>query len=783
MPTIAEIYEGNDTRRVAHRVVIAGVEELPGVQELDIQFAPAKVPTATVRIAHPAPSEARFFEDIYIDLGFDGVTQRAFTGKIWNVRDDAGGVVLKCVGKSWPLDTDYRKVVVTLNSTTSAVAVAALLDGLGITDYRIDLTAWTIATIEPVTLKFSTYGEAIMHIVEVGGGKWWEAPTGTVMVTEWDEIPSADAARVYFSMQLTGLAEAYPTGISSGRPRIRRARQIEQVEDVKNRVFVRGAAITTVDSDGVENTADIEVSASAPSEWVLHADGSQSYNDLLFANELIETEAKAVTEAARLVTLRNRLGVLGSVVVDGDPRLKLSETVQVEDPAYSGMSGNWFVEAYSLALTPAAFVSELELLGGDEIGSTVNIAPIPLFEYKVEREVIGDRVWAVVTFNATTSHDPDGSIATFAWTDNQGVPLATGSAEVFSIRVDPSTLSEPWDVSLTVTDNDGEAVTLTRTVDIGQGEEDVFVPVVYTAFNIAFSCTPDGGTTWNDQAYPAGGVISVACWPNAIPGRACFGTEDGQIYLTTDFCATALDQRLAVFGSDNAIVYIVWDWRDPNLVWAVTQGGRLYLSQNSGTDWNLYTNLRERLDIPGLRINHMGLPGEGGVWVYGGNGAGIPVIAFLRNVGGQEWGLVALRGDLLEDVIGTLTADLYIADAADRGSGLAIILNSATFTPSVYFNDDPHGDGSNWTRATGLPAKSQGIWIDYDLQDDRFAFQYNDRIVYLGDVNFGVDPAVMAASAAGATLEVGAVPNHGMALTTAFGNPFDGAYLVAAEVP
>ncbi|KKM25523.1 hypothetical protein LCGC14_1594140 [marine sediment metagenome] len=205
MPSITDIYENNDTRRLSHRVVIAGVEELPGVQELDIQFAPAKVPTATVRIAHPAPDKAVFFTDIYIDLGLDGVTQRVFTGKIWNVRDDAGGTVLKCVGKSWPLDTDYRKVVVTLDSTTSAAAVAALLDELGITDYKIDLTAWTIATIDPVTLKFSTYGEAIMHIAEVGGGKWWEAPTGTVMVTEWDAIPSGAPARSYFSMELTGL--------------------------------------------------------------------------------------------------------------------------------------------------------------------------------------------------------------------------------------------------------------------------------------------------------------------------------------------------------------------------------------------------------------------------------------------------------------------------------------------------------------------------------------------------------------------------------------------------
>ena len=506
MPSITDIYEGNDTRRLTHRVVIATDEQLAGVQEIDVQFAPAKVPTATVRIAHPAPDEAVFFTDIYIDLGFDGVTRRVFTGKIWNVRSDAQGTVLKCVGKSWPLDTDYRKVVVTLSSTTSAAAVASLLDELGITDYKINITAWTIATLLDQTLEFKTYGEAIMHIVEVDGGKWFEAPTGTVMVTAWDAIPSGTAARSYFSMQLTGLVEKYPAdaGISSGRPRLRRARKTEQVEDVKNRVFVRGATITTVDGDGVETPSDIEISASAPSEWVLHADGSQSFNDLLFANELIETEAKATEVAVRLVTLHNRLGVLGSIVVDGDPRLNIAETVQVEDLDYSGMSGNWFVEAYSLVLTPAAFVSEIELRGGADIGSTINIFPIPLFNTRIEREVIGDRVWAVVTFDATNSHDPDGSIASYSWADNQAPQLATGSDVVFSIRVDPSTLSDPWDVTLTVTDNDGEAVALTRTVDIGQGEEDVYIPVVYTAFDIAFSCTPDGGTTWNDQAFPGG---------------------------------------------------------------------------------------------------------------------------------------------------------------------------------------------------------------------------------------------------------------------------------------
>lgn len=780
MPNVGEFYEEQDTRQLTRRVVVAG-QELPDVLDIEWHFGPSRVPTATVRITNPPPSRAVFFADVYIDTGFNGVTERVFTGKVWNVRRDAVGTVLKCVGKSWPLDTDFRKVVVTLSSTTAATAIAALLDELGIDDYKIDVPAWTIGTVVAQTLEFQTYGEAIMHIAEVGGGRWYEAPTGTVIVEVWDAIPSNTATRSYFSMQLSGVTESYPTGVSTGRPRLRSARKIEEVEDVKNRVFVRGAAVTTTDSEGVENTADIEAEASAPSQWVLHADGSQSYNDMLFSNELIDVAAKAADEAVRLVTLKNRLGERGTLVIDGDPRLKLAETVRVEDKDYSGMTGRWFVEAYACTLTPASFVSEVELRGGANVGSTVNLSPTPLFYHRIEREVIGDRVWAVITFDAKNSHDRDGSIVTFAWADNQAPQIATGSAEVFTVRVDPSTVATPWDVTLTVTDNDGASTSLLRTVDIDQGSEDVFVPALYVAFDNQFSCTPDGGVTWNDVAHAPGGVVSVACWPNAEPGIACFGTEAGEIYRTTDFCASALTMELAVAGGDNTFVHIAWDWRNPLAVWAVTQDGRLYLSQDAGDNWAIYENLRDKLGIGGLRVSRIGLPGGGGIWIYGGSGTGIPVIAFDPAVGDHNWGLVGIGGDLLEDVQASLTPDLYIADASDRGSGLAIILNSATFTPSVYFNDDPHGDGSNWTRATGLPAKSVGRWIEYDLQDDRFAFQYDDNVVYLGDVNFGVDPAVMAASAAGGTLDAGDESSYGLAFTVAFGNPIAGTYLVAGE--
>jgi hypothetical protein len=71
---------------------------------------------------------------------------------------------------------------------------------------------------------------------------------------------------------------------------------------------------------------------------------------------------------------------------------------------------------------------------------------------------------SLVAFNGTTSSDPDGGPLTFDW--DVGDP-PTGNFTTASFSHDFSTPSPPpYQVVLTVTDEDGDLCTLTRFLDV-----------------------------------------------------------------------------------------------------------------------------------------------------------------------------------------------------------------------------------------------------------------------------------------------------------------------------
>jgi len=802
---VSNLYQNVDAKTATLRVVIGG-SLIPEVLSAEWAFGFQRPPTATLRVRNPPPAAATFGAAVTIDAGWNGLTARCFTGTVLNVNPDETGCTIECQGKSAVLENTFHKITVSVDGTKTATQlVNELLAASGLTAYSVTLPAWTPGTVCPEDLEFSTYSEAITKIAEVDGGQWFELPTGTVMVAVLDPIPSATAWRVYFSGVLTGPVEGYPPGVVSGRPRLRRIAQAQQTRDVKNQAWARGCTYTQTNPDGTEVSIDVEGTAMAASPWVKNPDGSQAYNDYLFSNELIDTPVKAGTVAARLVTLYNRRLTQITAQVDGDPQVALGVTIGFEDPSYSGTTGNWFVGDYRTRIDSSQFVTDFTtLFGGPDSGSTVNICPFALFTYFTDLQVIGDRVWAIVTLDGCTSVDPDGTIALYSWTDNQTPHQvsASGTDCILTRRVDPTALTGTWQVTLTVTDDKGCADDITLPVAVVEGSAIVQVPALFVAFDAWFSASPDGGQTWNDQAAPAGrAVVSVSAKPAdgehygyGVYGLSGTATSAGDVYLTTDYCATAPVPVLT--GLDSPVVHCWWDTNHPTDVFALTWLGGLWRSQNNGAvgSWSLYKNLNA---LPWLnageyvRGSRIATPPPNGVWVFGGQyidrGAGIvgwPLVCWDANLNGN-WGQAAIGGELRADLGVGGPLDLYVREAASRQAGeLAILFNSATWMSGVYYTPTVLGDGSGWLRATGAPTKSRGRWIAPDFAVGKFAFAYNDAVIYLGNV----DPVTnrMAVTVAPAHLDTGPSgtdqPNYGQWIG-AFNWWLPGVYLVAAEGP
>lgn len=782
-------YLEQDARDLLHNVVI-GAHTLTRIVSLTWDYRVASVPTCTIVVAGIAPAAVVFDASVRVDVGFVTLT-RVFTGRITAVNHNERETIIECSGYSLWLDTTYHKLIYTFANVTAQNAITDILELAGVPFYSVTVPAWTIGTVslsddadeEFVTLEFQTYGDAITKIGEPDGSRWAEMPTGTILVRNFDPIPALTHWRTYFSGQLTGIVETQPAVVAVenplARPRIRSLSTSQQIRDVKNQAFVRGVTFTQTNADGTVDSIDVEGDASAPSPWVVNFNGTQAYNDILLDHELIDTALKAAQYAAREVSVRNRLNDNMSCLIDGDVDVFVGRTVRIIDPDYSAVQANYFVEGYTTALDIRGrqFTTSLDLIGGSQAGGAINISPFALFSHVGDREVMGDRVWVVLTLDGTPSFDADGEIVSWVWSGN-----VSGSGEVLHTRVDPAAFpSGEISVTLTVTDDDGAVDAITLTVPINEGDDFINLPAEIVANGDWFSFTPNGGIDWNDQEVPGSDLaISCAAKPpdGATFGTGIWGTQAGAIYRTTDYAETAPTLVLAAVGSP--MVHVWPDLNHTGTMLGVTRDGRLYRSDTDGLTWNLHDNLRTVLGKPGFIANRIATPPLDGFWVFGGDGEGRPVMCFDFDRG-HHWGQVALGGDLLIDILtNPVATDLYVADAGNSvGNDLAIILNSATFTTAVYYTTNSLGDGSAWKRATGLPGKTRGSWLTPNLGlagAGEFQFGYNDHVIYLGDVAGGV----IAVTTAAAALDASDDANHGLAIGAFIGG-IGGSHMVAAE--
>lgn len=774
--TVDTLYTLTDQKQGTKRVVIDGVI-LPKVYGVTWNFAIGRVPTATIRVPFPPPGLVGYFSDVTVEAGFNNVNTRVFTGKVMNVGGSEREALIECAGLSQFLERPSSDTEILIDNITNIAAITAVFAAAGISFFEITLPSFTMGTNVVSTLTFQTFAEAITKIAEIDGGRWAETPTGLIRVFAADPIPRIGVNRTYFAMNLTALVEAYPSTLTAadGRPRIRTVRRTPRVQDTKNRIHVRGTTQTVGDV-----STDIEADLEADSPFVLGPDGAQSFNDLVFANDLVDTTAKAEEVALRLLGVHNRLKVTLALTIEGDPLRQLGDSLRVEDERYSGTTGQWFLENYRSVMTQSDFVTSITAIGE---GAETDLDPVAEFSWKVMHLVFDDMLHAIITFDGRASFDPDGAIASYSWSDNQGTPLISGTdAIVTACQVDPATISPtPWRVTLTVTDSDGNTASVTHDIDVAicatPEVPQVIVPTIFTAFDSHFSGSQDGAQSWNDQAGTA--IISVAAHPTD-QGEVVYGQADGQIFRTEDGAFSAPTSVLAAVGSP--IVSIAWDDEDFTVVWALTQDGRVYRSQDEGASWLLYNTLSVTLSLPSMRGGKI-LPLGGALLVFGGEGnsPGLPLILhdeFKNNV----WVKALLGGDLLADMIAATPADLFVRDAAFNGGfqlwECAIILNSSSHTPAVYYTTDLRGDGSTWTRAVGAPANSRGRWVAADLAFERFALGFDDVALYTGDVAGGV----ITIAAAAATLDLGEAANQGIWVGQ-FVPEMGAVYVISVEGP
>lgn len=643
---------------------------VPGIDAIRISKSfDSPVPVCQFDLSR-VPTWIRRGMGVTVDVGYNGLTQRLFTGFIQSRERTVGKGTVQCMGRLW---TAFRTIEIgsrSVDGVTVSSAIGTILDYVGLTDNRsLTIPAFTLGTASSPVLERMPASQMLQMLMDVDGCRIYETGTGQIVIRVIDEAPAPVAYKTY-------------TTNSNASARVLEASDREDPEYYRNRVIVTGATV-------VEGTAPDETSrtitataTNTGSQLVQPPLPSGTYIDAEYNNHLIDTDAKAAEVAIRLLAKFARIPRQLQIEIAGDPELELGQTLEFIMPELD-LDDRGFISGIEHTIDGNGYVTRLtDFRGAGDTGGTLSQNPIAAFTFKSEIEVFGDVINVFAALDASNSFDPDGTIASYAWSDNQSTTpeIATLTTQQVTVRADTSAWTGSWDVTLTVTDNDGLTGSTTITIPYENDEPEIVFPAIFAAINNRHSASLNGAVSWEDQTVGSGNSISVGARPSdgVNTGHACYGTSTGRIYRTTDGCLTA-PTLVYTTAAGVAINDIQWDWRNGNVVWAIDENAIVYISLNEGVTWVIYESLRTKLSLAGALGNKLGLPAAGGVYAFGGTGAGSPLIAYDPVVGSHQWTQVTFTGDLLTDTVTTPgDATLRIVDFTAGFSQDCLILSWAS---------------------------------------------------------------------------------------------------------
>lgn len=550
--TLQEVIEEYSTRRPITRVIIGGAT-LPKVTSISYSFAIGEVPTATIVVPsrHYLPLAVGEEAAVQIWFGFQvgmvTLDRLVFGGAVVDSVSSSGNeVVIECV-MDGPRKLVYgynRRINYDFTAVIAEDAVIDLLALAGVSNYYVELDPWTIGTAVPQDIEFSSYGEAINKISEVDGNPWYALPTGQVRVENRDPIPSPTARRTYFSGILTGSISTNPIQITNtdALPLITDISRRKFRQEVANFIHVDGAVVVTLGPNGEQNSQQVTEEVDGASGqfpngayWI---PTPPLFQDFVFANEVIDTNAKAFTVAERYFLLKNRLFEKIPLNIPGDPDVFLCSTIKIVDPNYSGVSSLYFVEGYTTRIDAQSCETTLQITGGDESGTTGFASPFAEFYWvysalhdltgggihnisslnlgpntneaaklcedlpadasdetqREDQDPFTDTRTVIIGIDGTASQDFDGYIVSWEWewTDSALVVHNLTGPRI-TLAIDPD-LQSSIEVTLTVTDDSGRTGLITKTIYTGA---DYLTP-------------PDTDHGLNDTSN-GGGVVNGPC--------------------------------------------------------------------------------------------------------------------------------------------------------------------------------------------------------------------------------------------------------------------------------
>lgn len=354
-------------------------------------------------------------------------------------------------------------------------------------------------------------------------------------------------------------------------------------KDIQNQVVVTGVANTSsTDTTSAPVTASVQA---VNDKLGKDGDGGDIYVPHTLSSDFLETRDQCTDVAKRYMIELNKETDDLTMKVALNPSIFPGQSVGIISSKMD-LAGErpYWVRHVSHDVDASGGFTNLHLEGGaGPTGYLIGLPPVANFEMFVTSEafevggVMG--MWYTVTADGTTSYDPDGFIASYAWSSSTG---GSGSGPIFTQRFSQAQWDDPaTTITLTVTDGDTDPTgphhnTLVQGVAAALAGDQPPVDGLYVAAGAQADASADGGLTWGTWVADSGArVISVT---RLSPGLAYFGLDDGRLLLTQDHLETSptvahawvsrqitavavseVDNNIVVVGMDNGDVWMTYD--------------------------------------------------------------------------------------------------------------------------------------------------------------------------------------------------------------------------------
>lgn len=508
-------------------------------------------PTASVTVAQTTPAFWSETDDIRIDMGYGGsggVMLPVFVGVVEtdNRKFAPRMLEVQAAGYSKRLQRPYGNIALVTDPPTPAFTYSSqtdtqiwndLMRRSGVPRYDAGLgDDITYGTLNAYEVGVGTKpGDIVGKLDESSknGQRTFEI-AGVVLRRPVLGVPSSNVAW-HYAEGVQGLTAPYI-------PIIEITRNVSD-KDIQNQALIKGVGATS-ETDTTPTPVLANVQA-VNDKLGKDGDGNDIYVPHSLSSDFLETRDQCTEVARRYMIEFNKETDDITVRVALNPAIFPGQSVGItSDKMDLSTERPYWVRHVSHDVGSGGAFTTMQCEGGaGPEGYLLGLPPIAAFEMFVTSEAfeVGGilSMWYTVTADGSTSYDPDGTIASYAWSSTNG---ASGSGVVFTTRFSQAQWDDPdTTITLTVTDADTDPTgphsnTLEQSVIGATGDDTSQVDGIYVAANGQADASADGGLTWGTFV-PAGGahVVSVT---RLCPGLAYFGLDDGKLYLTEDHLAS-----------------------------------------------------------------------------------------------------------------------------------------------------------------------------------------------------------------------------------------------------